>query len=216
MNARLFALATMLVMGQVDTTPRADGLIPQAHGGALLPPLGRGRDPHLRHMRDCPDPLNVLRAMLVEGPGADPVSRVLARGARAGRLRLMLARAIDAACRARERYVLDRHGVAHFAGMDPEPQRALEHILDRLLGKPRMSVEVEHRDYRPIDQARAELAQRLAAHPEVMALVAARMMLIAPPMVEEQSIDRMPTVDANPTAATVPDSPSGNSSAPRA
>lgn len=65
-----------------------------------------------------------------------------------------------------EKFVLDRRGKAHRAGHDPEPGRALERILDRILGKPTQTIIHEEP---PADEADLlnQLNALLADNPDV-------------------------------------------------
>ncbi len=83
---------------------------------------------------------------------------------------LIAARRVLSACRDPRRYVKDKHGNVFAAGSDSEPGRDFDRIVDRLEGKPTVTVEHKGSAERTAEQVRSELAGLVARHPELMSI----------------------------------------------
>ena len=83
---------------------------------------------------------------------------------------IIAARRILSACRDPARYVKDKHGNVFMAGSDSEPGRDFDRIVDRLEGKPQVTIEHKGSAERTAEQVRTELLSLVERNPELMSM----------------------------------------------
>lgn len=157
---------------------RAEG---EARRLANLQPFepGRSGNPAGRQTGGAFVSEEINRLLMLAEDGTGRTSReqlkAITRDKSAAPATVIAARQILLAMEDGRRYVVDRKGRRHFAGVEPECGRAFERILDRTVGKPAATLTVHRDESRSPEQIRESIAAMLAASPALASMLAAFM-----------------------------------------
>lgn len=93
----------------------------------------------------------------------------------------MAANRILVASRDPMKWVKDKNGKLHSAGIDPEPGKAFDAILDRLVGRPLNKIEKTVEVVERPSEIEQKIAKLLAHHPQVRSLLQRKLHLVEQP-----------------------------------